>query len=77
MVSHRTDPVAAGTVSAVLNEAGWVSRMQALQPLTVGVREGILRLDLVGERIVLREVDPSLVIAKSKTGDRSQPRRVT
>lgn len=76
VVSHRTDPVAAGTVSAVLNEAGWVSRMQALQPLTVGVREGILRLDLVGERIVLREVDPSLVIAKSKTGDRSQPRKV-
>lgn len=76
MVSHRTDPVAAGTVAAVLDDAGWVSRMQSLQPLTVGVREGILRVDLVGERIVLREVDPSLVIAKSRTGDRSQPRKV-
>ena len=76
-VSHATDPAAASLVESVLADAGWTSRMQALQPLTVGVREGILRVDLVGERVVLREVDPSLVIAKSKTGDRGQPRKVT
>ena len=75
-VSHPTDAAGAAVVLRALTEAGWVSRMQALQPLTVGVREGIQRVDLVGERIVLREVDPSLVTAKGRPGDRGQPRKV-
>lgn len=77
MVRHATDERAGDIIRRVLDEASWVARMQALQPLTVGVREGILRVDLVGERIVLREVDPSYVTAKGRPSDRSQPRKVT
>lgn len=75
-VSHPRDAVSGALMQQVLEGAAWVSRMQALQPLTVGVREGILRLDLVGESIVLREVDPSLVIASARSVDRGQPRKV-
>ena len=75
-IDHATDERAGGIMMQVLQEASWVARMQALQPLTVGVREGILRVDLVGERVVLREVDPAYVIAESRPSDRSQPRKV-
>ena len=76
-VTNTQDPEAAAIVSGLLVAAGWVSRMQRLQPLTVGVREGILRVDLVGGSLRLREVDPSYVIAEPLKTDGGQPAIVT
>ena len=76
-ISNEEDPGAAAIVQGALEAAGWVSRMQRLQPLTIGVREGILRVDMVGGLLRLREVDPAYVVAESKVVDGGQPAVLT
>ncbi len=71
-ITHQ-NPEAAAVMQQVLMDAGWVGRMQNLQPLVVGVGEGILRVDVVDGQIVLREVDPSYVVAHGKPSERGQP----
>lgn len=72
-VKNEADPDAAAVVANLLEAAGWVSRMQRLQPLTVGVREGFLRVDLVGPALRLREVDPAYVVCEASKSNPSQP----
>lgn len=76
-VTNRFDARSGEIIEAVLYQANWVARMQRLQPLTVGVREGILRVDLVGDKIRLREVDPAYVTAVGSKARPGQPAIVT
>lgn len=76
VITHEFDPGAAAIVSDVLARAKWTSMMQRLQPLTVGVRQGILRVDMIGPNIRLREVDPAYVTAVGGALDGGQPVKV-
>lgn len=81
-VTHQGSPESAATVQAALEGAGWVSMAQRVQRDTLGLREMLIRADVVvGEldgvaRLLLRPVTPDRVIAEGSPDAPDVPIRV-